>query len=356
MSGKTLQVEILGCTKGVNELDVLKLIEKGGRTAYQSQDKITEDSAERFVRALRKSGHESVIEHSWFVFHLHQNGSRNDIVSQLLLANDLLTVTFRQEGTILVSGNARMWRDFFRSDHWQANEDSELRHILIKVLAEKYPVLFEDLDFKKDIEVPQWVIYNPHLNYTPREMRRHWWAMVRFTGGTRAFTHQFVRHRRKTAFTQESQRYCDEGGFYGRGYFGVPLSVREAGDLFLEKEGITLGDWYLRILEDAERHYKDLQGYLKEAKEKGMTKGKVNEDARYLLPNAVCSEIVFSAPLEEWRWVFKMRTAPDAQWEIRLGMIQLLRQFQNIFPGVFDDFQIDQANAKATVNMPSFGY
>ena len=42
---------------------ILKFLERCGRTCYKSEDKITEDSAEKFVRALIKSGHESVIEH-----------------------------------------------------------------------------------------------------------------------------------------------------------------------------------------------------------------------------------------------------------------------------------------------------
>lgn len=42
----------------------LQFIEKCGRTAYKSEDKITDDSAERFVKNLIKRGHESVLEHS----------------------------------------------------------------------------------------------------------------------------------------------------------------------------------------------------------------------------------------------------------------------------------------------------
>lgn len=42
---------------------ILKFLEKCGRVCYRSEDKIAEKSAERFVRALIKSGHESVIEH-----------------------------------------------------------------------------------------------------------------------------------------------------------------------------------------------------------------------------------------------------------------------------------------------------
>ena len=42
---------------------ILKFLERIGRVCYKSEDKITDDSAEKFVRALIKSGHESVIEH-----------------------------------------------------------------------------------------------------------------------------------------------------------------------------------------------------------------------------------------------------------------------------------------------------
>lgn len=47
-------------------LKELQLIEKAGRTAYKSEDNITEDgaSAKRFVHMLIKLGHESVLEHS----------------------------------------------------------------------------------------------------------------------------------------------------------------------------------------------------------------------------------------------------------------------------------------------------
>ena len=42
--------------------DPLKLIEAAGRTCYKSEDKITEDSAARFVNMLTKAGHYSVLE------------------------------------------------------------------------------------------------------------------------------------------------------------------------------------------------------------------------------------------------------------------------------------------------------
>ena len=41
----------------------LRDIERAGRTAYKSEDKITEDSAEKFVKMILKRGHDSVLEH-----------------------------------------------------------------------------------------------------------------------------------------------------------------------------------------------------------------------------------------------------------------------------------------------------
>lgn len=43
--------------------EILRKIEKIGRVCYKSEDKITEQSSERFVQNIIKSGHESVIEH-----------------------------------------------------------------------------------------------------------------------------------------------------------------------------------------------------------------------------------------------------------------------------------------------------
>ncbi len=47
----------------INELDILTKLELCGRTAYKSEDKITKGSAEKFIRAIIKSGHGSVLEH-----------------------------------------------------------------------------------------------------------------------------------------------------------------------------------------------------------------------------------------------------------------------------------------------------
>ena len=43
--------------------EMLRNIELCGRVCYKSEDRITEDSAEKFISMILKSGHESVLEH-----------------------------------------------------------------------------------------------------------------------------------------------------------------------------------------------------------------------------------------------------------------------------------------------------
>jgi len=59
--------KILAIMTGLEGEAPLQLIETAGRTAYQSRDKITPESAVKFAEALRKRGHESVFEHSCMV-------------------------------------------------------------------------------------------------------------------------------------------------------------------------------------------------------------------------------------------------------------------------------------------------
>ena len=47
----------------IDGAEILKRIEKAGRTCYKSEDRITAESATAFVRKLIERGHESVLEH-----------------------------------------------------------------------------------------------------------------------------------------------------------------------------------------------------------------------------------------------------------------------------------------------------
>jgi len=72
---------------------ILHLIELAGRTAYKSEDKITEGSAEKFIRSILTRGHESVIEHfNITVKFITDRGVTHEIVRHRL-------VSYTQEST-----------------------------------------------------------------------------------------------------------------------------------------------------------------------------------------------------------------------------------------------------------------
>lgn len=147
----------------------------------------------------------------------------------------------------------------------------------------------------------------------------HAYATFRISGVSRAFTHQMVRHR-LCSFIQQSQRYVDEKDFK----YIEPDSIKqnpEAYRIFTE------------FMEKAKETYRILQS-LKIRR----------EDARYVLPNAVESQIVVSANFREWRHIIGLRGSIQSQWEIRRVAIEVLKILKNHAPNVFGDFEIDQEN------------
>ncbi len=79
---------------GLDGENPLQLIELAGRTSYQSRDKITDESAAKFVMMLRDRGHESVIEHSCMTVEFNNvcRGFTHELVRHRLAA-------FTQEST-----------------------------------------------------------------------------------------------------------------------------------------------------------------------------------------------------------------------------------------------------------------
>ncbi len=66
---------------------ILKQIEQAGRVCYKSEDKITEDSAHRFVANIIKRGHEAVLEHASFTVKFTcDRGVSHEIVRHRLAA------------------------------------------------------------------------------------------------------------------------------------------------------------------------------------------------------------------------------------------------------------------------------
>lgn len=143
-------------------------------------------------------------------------------------------------------------------------------------------------------------------------------ASFRIKGGSRAFTHQLVRHR-MASFTQQSQRYVNENNFS----FVIPQSIEnnnEAKKLFISH------------LENTKYLYNQL-----------LSIGIKKEDARFVLPNAIESEIVITANFREWRHILFIRGEKQAQWEIRKIAIDILKALKLKAPNCFYDMKIEDS-------------
>lgn len=65
--------------------DALQLIERAGRTCYKSEDRITPDSAVKFIEKIKQLEHESVLEHAYASFRIiTDRGVTHEIVRHRL--------------------------------------------------------------------------------------------------------------------------------------------------------------------------------------------------------------------------------------------------------------------------------
>jgi len=70
--------------------------------------------------------------------------------------------------------------------------------------------------------------------------------------------------------------------------------------------------------------------------------GVKKEDARFILPNAVVSEIVFSANFRQLRHMMILRGDPHAQWEIRKVFFRIGTILKEIDPDCFFDLVVEE--------------
>ncbi len=144
----------------------------------------------------------------------------------------------------------------------------------------------------------------------------HATAVFAVSGLSRACTHQLVRHR-LCSFSQKSQRYVSES----EADFVMPESISSDGDareVFTASTSASLAS-YRKLVE----------------------LGIPREDARFVLPGAVETDIVLSANLRELRHVIELRGSRHAQWEIRRLAVALLRILKREAPNVFFDLDVD---------------
>ena len=69
--------EILDQAPGLD--GIYKQIELAGRSCYKSEDRITEDSAEKFVNMIKDRQHTAMLEHVTVYLYIHRDHAYNII-------------------------------------------------------------------------------------------------------------------------------------------------------------------------------------------------------------------------------------------------------------------------------------
>jgi len=151
-----------------------------------------------------------------------------------------------------------------------------------------------------------------------------------FTGVSRSFTHELIRHRH-FSYSQLSQRYVPE-----RDAAMVEPSVI-ADDPELHKKFVAATEAsvqaYTELLEGLEARFADVSNPTLRRKQ-------ARQAARAILPNATETRIVVTGNYRAWRHFVAMRATEHADVEIRELAVECLKQLQRVAPNVFADFTI----------------
>lgn len=289
--------EIIEQPSGMEGL--LSHIELCGRTCYQSHNKITEDSAKKFVDNLIKSGHLSVLEHS----------------TVYLIVDDLAYEDFLERYSSNKYSVVKM-----KSKTLQSPEDYLAITTNLRVIIEN--------GWEHDLQY----MCEP----TQYHERRY---SVKFETAI-SISREFNRHRANSA-SESSTRYCN----YSKDKFGnevsvcVPLWVRnivKGTDGFpsfdqMKREyfsvDITTGmtkdqwgsiDWWLWSNYIAEEAYLNL-----------IALGEKAQDAREVLPLDTHTSLVHTAFASDWGHFFSLRDANAAHPQARELAEPLHKEFIN---------------------------
>lgn len=270
---------------------VYRQIEIAGRTCYKSEDKITPDSAAKFVERMVKSGHGAMLEHGTVYLFLTMS-SRQQYFKYCSNPYSVANSTREAEkGT---------WNGFVTTNY--------------RVLVENG--WLDDLEY----------ICNPSKEHERR-------ITVRFVCD-RGVSHEFVRHR-VFSFAQESTRYCN----YSKDKFGnevtyilpnwmdeIQLGTHNSTKILIQADGFQEFSAnnnqeiceiaFMSTLAQAEINYNTL-----------IRLGWKPQQARAILPNSLKTELVMTGFVSQWTEFFRLRCASNAHPQAQELAIPLREEF-----------------------------
>jgi thymidylate synthase (FAD) len=293
-------------------------IEVCGRICYKSEDKITAESAEPFIRGIIKHGHNSVTEMAVLTLRILYDSE--SIAAQLFnLMPKYLFIDKIEKGELLITGSVRAFRELY-----QGNPSVKIVKAIAEYLGGRHPLFYEDLMPERGLVKQEGVkvekVPLEEVDKLPADLQaKHRHVAVLFVVN-RAITHEIVRHR-PVSYLQESQRYCR----YSQDKFGSEVTFIKP--MFYSEGSEEYSLWEKAMLDTEEIYLKLLETSSPQA-------------ARTVLPNSCKTELITFANLLEWLHIFKLRTSKGAEPSMREVMIPLLQKFQEKYPTIFDGIQV----------------
>lgn len=311
----TPNVEILRTGLEKDFMTPEQFIEKVGRTCYKSEDKITDDSAAKFVTGLIKRGHEAMIEHWSLMFKtdilwyeeivndyeiLTHNGDVN-LPGELRPFLRFTRQTVSSETRCIVSGNMRAWREFVEACITAFGMVPGYLHGVIR----NYPLFFPDYQDWVPVNIVNDKLIPISISDLVGRFEHdiHHDVTVKFTCD-RGVSHEIVRHR-TSSFAQESTRYCN----YSKDKFGAGITIIEP-QFFRNAKASgnqKIMDIVYRISEQSEQAYLEL-----------LDLGCTPQEARFALITGLKTEVIMTTNLQGWDHFFFLRDARDAHPDIQV--------------------------------------
>lgn len=262
---------------------VYKQIEKCGRVSYKSEDKITEDSAEPFVKRLIDSHHYAVLEHGTVYLKISKGNIINTGCLYHYNENPYSKVVLDDDYNAFITTNYRV----ISENNW-----------------------FSEMYF--------------YCSPTEYHEKRY---TFKFTC-SRAIANELIRHR-AFSFMQESQRFVN----YSKDKFGNEISYIMPS--WYSEASVQQQEAFMQIMKATEDCYMALLGQWDEKKpDRRFKTGFKNnsltpQQARDVLPNATKTELIMTGFSSDWHYLLDLRLF-EKTGAVHPAMLDLMKKLQKV--------------------------
>lgn len=275
---------------------VYKQVELAGRTAYKSEDKITDVSAEKFVKMLMNKKHGAALEHGT-IYLKYRCKWEGDNLIEFYEKNPYSNVI------------AKLNKDDYENG-WAMSTF---------YITTNYRVIIEN-NRSKDLQY----LSNPCKYH----IQRYTFKFIL----SRGIANEFVRHR-VFSFLQESTRYCNysKDKFGGVSFISSVECPLEIGEYILSDnmDIVKDGNIYIHNKEPKDFSQEEAMFYAYCTSEllylSLLDKGMKPQIARDVLPLGLKTELIMTGTKKQWEEFINLRSANDAHPDARVLAEEVIR-------------------------------